>query len=273
MLTNVLNLTHIVHDIPKVTDHSNISLSVRSLPRLGRPVRKVKRNFSDSNLCRINENLTMCDWDLNSTDVNRLYSEILENIVSCVDLVSPLVTFTIRDNHLPWYDKEVTVSAANRDEAYKNFRCSDGEYDRLHYWAVYKRWRNETVNLLKVKKANYYSSKIDVHARNSREMWKTLKTLIKPPPAGLPDVVVFNSQPVPLLAGSDQDKAEMFNNFFIDSVIDIRATIPTVAQWSSDGLPVVSCCMSNFSKLNLAQLKRLISNLDNRCSAARCCCQ
>lgn len=263
VLTNVLYVTHIVHDLPKIADHSNISVAVRSLPRPLCNNRKLLRNFCSDSLCEINRRLVECEWSLDLADVDLQYTMLVNNTVSCIDSVTPLKSIVFRDNHLPWYDREVITLTGRRDEAYRNFRRSR-EYDRLQYWLIYKQCRNEVVNLLKRKKTNYYRCKIDAHANNSREMWKTLKALVKPQNASLPDIVVFNNREVQ----SDEMKAEMFNSYFIDSILEIRASIHVSADWSPVDYPLITCRMTSFSRLSLIQLGKLVSGLDNRCNSS-----
>lgn len=236
VLSNVQGITHNVHETPRITDHCNISLSIRPVIEFTQPVKKSRRNFSFSKLNRVNDNLIMCNWDMNLTDVNLQCAQITENIVSCVDLVSPLETFVVRRHHLPWYDKEVSVAASRRDQAYKSFRSSDNDYDRTQCWNNYKMWRNETVNLLKLKKRNHYRNTIDIHAHNPKEMWRTLKTLVRPSNTCVPNTIVFSNSDVPVVANKDEVIAEMFNSFFIDSIIDIKASIPLTDTWSAGGL-------------------------------------
>lgn len=95
VLTNIFNVNHNVHDTPKITDHNVISLSVRSMPRVFQHVMKSYGHFIETNLFSICSELITYDWHLSryTTDVDFLYSEIFENITSCVNNVVPLRTF------------------------------------------------------------------------------------------------------------------------------------------------------------------------------------
>ncbi|XP_074034322.1 uncharacterized protein [Leptinotarsa decemlineata] len=251
-----------VHEIPKITDHNIITVTIKSCQLQKSSTLKLYSDFSETKLLFLNEKLLNCNWNLNLNDTDTIYANLVKNISEQVNIISPLKSSKQFKSQLPWYDHEVFVAARYKDEAYKKFKNCRTVIDEQLNWAIYKSYRNEAVNLLKMKKADYYERKIDDCSHDPKKMWKSLKTLIKPNNSPLPDVIVFDTQRVML----DQNKAESFNNVFIESILDIKATIPASIQWSCENLEVLGCNLSDFKRLSLKELKSIISCLDNKCT-------
>lgn len=257
-----------VHNTPKITDHSVISVSIRTTSTItdDDSIRKF-RNFSKKNLELLNSKLIFCDWNLDSVDVDVIFHNIMENIESQVEIVSPLITYKIRKNQLPWYDHDVVELSKARDLAYRAFRENSDLNQKQINWAIYKNCRNEVVNLLKQKKIDYHKTKIDNCSQNPKRMWKTLKTLIKPKNPSIPKQIIFETDGRTAKGISDENKADMFNSFFINSIIAIRDGIPPSIPWSNHNLPIIECSLSTFKLLALKELKSIINSLDNRCNS------
>lgn len=46
--------------------------------------------------------------------------------------------------------------------------------------------------------------------------------------------------------GCNCDIAELFDSFFVSSILDIRTSIPSTDDWSAVGLPAVDCIMTTY---------------------------
>ena len=173
VLSNQYNYVVKVHSCPKITDHSIISINMCNVYNNENNLVRKYRNLSENNLDIIKNNLMLRNWSLNSVDVNFIYNEIASSCDEVINIVSPIQVCRYKSN-VPWFDNEVYFKIKQRDVSYKAFKkCA--EKDKQNKWETFKRQRNEVVNLLKIKKDQYYYEKIDMNKNNPQLMWKTIK--------------------------------------------------------------------------------------------------
>lgn len=83
------------------------------------------------------------------------------------------------------------------------------------------------VNSWKYKKKEFYERKIDEHKNDSKEMWKTLKNLIKGKHREIKfDSVRFSIQGSVSFAKTEEEAANKLNNYFVNSICEIANSIP-----------------------------------------------
>lgn len=75
----------------------------------------------------------------------------------------------------------------------KHFQKGGNKERSQILWNQYEMFRNQVVNMTKVKKNLYYEHKIDVNRNNHRMRWKSLKTLIKVKGVSFPNQIVFHN--------------------------------------------------------------------------------
>ena len=69
-------------------------------------------------------NLIDCNYELNSTNVNLIYNNLLNNYKLVLNQIAPIKTINCSANDLPWYDNEIVNKKKERDKAYKIFKIS-----------------------------------------------------------------------------------------------------------------------------------------------------
>lgn len=266
VITNCNNVKCVVHDIPKITDHSIITIDMISHSQNNNNNKIVFRNFSEAKIDNICSELIQQDWPLNSSNVDEIYDSIVNKCEHIVNVISPIQNITNKNNNLPWYDMEVKIKSKERDIAYKKFKkCNTIEKQNL--WSNFKIKRNEVVNLLKLKKNLYFEQKIDAYSGNSKLMWKTLKSLIKPKQAQfIANNIHFELHNSVIISNTNVEIAANFNKYFIASIVEIIESIPGTHQWSPSNNIAIQCNFNNFSLLTLSELKSIIFSLDNKIS-------
>lgn len=151
VLSNQNNLSIVVYDCPKITDHSVISVNLYNIVKTYDNVKKF-RNLNIENLKNIKTRLIMQTFNLDSVDTEVIYQEILEKCELVIDDIAPIETCHFKTN-LPWFDYEVYDKIKLRDRAYRNFKtCSNLNNEKQLKWQNFKVLRNGVVNLLKQKK-------------------------------------------------------------------------------------------------------------------------
>ncbi|KAJ8928678.1 hypothetical protein NQ314_018731 [Rhamnusium bicolor] len=263
VLTNFDNVHVSIHDIPKITDHSVISVNLFS-GKIGTYMEIIKsfRILNELNIHKINLELISSQFLLCCTDVNVLYDNLLVTCQYIVDDIAPIKTYSVKSNCLPWYDCEVKSRCRERVLNYQIFDYNKNEIN----WQNYKKLRNEVVNLLKQKKQQYCYNKIDICKNYPIKMWKTLKTLInnKNNTSDFNNGIQFDINGEIRTIKIDINIAEQFNEYFIDSIKDIINTIDTGAEWNNNNDVLTS--FSEFRKIDLKESGTIVNSLDGTCS-------
>ena len=78
-----------------------------------------------------------------------------------------------RPNQAPWMTKGILEQLRLRDTLLKSARKFKNPDD----WELYKRARNESVNMIKTAKYKFYSNCFEEKKNNPRKMWSTIKSL------------------------------------------------------------------------------------------------
>lgn len=264
------NVCSKVHDVPKISDHSIITVKMTNMkvPNFNNS-KKYFRALSNEAFENINYAMIDTNWlqILTSTNINFIVDEIINNCTNIINQFAPLQTVSVRGNDLPWYDCELRRASKAKNLAYLNFRKSVNEGERKLKWDEYKLKRNAFVNLSKEKKEKYYFDKIDMHRNNSKMMWKTLKNLVNNEKKGFSQSTIkFQGKNGDKMVQGETDIANGFNAFFIESIAEIRESIPSSSEWSDRDLPKIGSNFSKFVPLNLQDLKHIIYSLDNKCN-------
>lgn len=262
VLTNYENIIAEVHDIPKITDHSIITVN---LPNVSVAVERTKkyRDMSESNLNNMKSELMLCKWNLDSSNVDDIYREILLNCEGIIESVAPIRTCNYKSS-LPWFDNELCDGIRDRDRAYKIFKKATVSEKQIK-WQTFKRIRNQVVNMLRVKKERYYYNKIDMYRDNPREMWKTLQKLINSKNNGTPNCITFEANNEIRVCRDDHEIAENFNKYFLISVKDVVASITACNTRSFLNYNLYQA-MSKFERVTMADLRDAVRSLDRKFS-------
>lgn len=272
VISNVEFIHPLVYDTPKISDHSIINIQIKKseCQKINTSVcakkifsRKITaEKLEDINAMLIKEN----NWMLHCTDMEIFYSNMNNIIEKHINEIMPIVEIEINNNRLPWYDSEVKTRVHERDLSYKMFKNASLN-DKEGLWNEYKIKRNKVVNLLKKKKTNYYENKIDIAKDDPKRMWKTIKELINPnkDDSICTEIITFENNGKMVKILDVKDKAENFNNYYIQSINEVITSImPGLCiprtQMSKN------CSMIEFKTLEMHELSKIIKTLNNKTS-------
>lgn len=260
------NVKSVVHDVPKISDHSLISVCISNAVNNTNNLSVEYRNFSSTNIIKINEELHNIDWSIPSNDPNEILHYLINNTSQIINNVCPIKNKLCRSNHLPWYDTEVSMVAQQRDQAYKKFKRCENEDDKDFYWNQYKLFRNRVGTLLENKKTIYYENKIDAHKNNSKQMWKTLKKLIKDDNKSFQNKLILfrDENNCSVEIKGEKELAENFNKYFVSSIKDISESIPNVNELAAVDDNFLPPTFTEFKLLDINDLSAIIKKIDNK---------
>lgn len=174
----------------------------------------------------------------------------------------------VRNNHMPiretriyskgkhWFDSNVMQAIKERDKGFKKYRLTMEEAD----WQEYKRLRNQTVNIIKRTKTEYYTNHINDCMYDAKKMWKTIKRLMKNEQKEDIMEIVFKGETVK----GEWNIAEEFNNYFIDSIEEVINTIPHEDFELNEFRTTKR--LSDFKLLSMNELYDIVRKMKNKTS-------
>ena len=105
--------------------------------------------------------------------VNKTYLDFNTKLITAIDTLCPSKKIRIRGNTKAWFDCEV-ISVVNKcDDYYKNLKSSGLETDK----DLLKVAKISLIDKTQKKNRTFFQDKLKKNSNNSKELWKTLKSL------------------------------------------------------------------------------------------------
>lgn len=244
---NELNVT--IDRENKISDHETIQIQFDdgSKPLENCLMIKCWKKYSKNALTSLLRNSLPNNSERQLDEKAEVLSVILKESVNKLVLVKNIKC----SNRKKWYTLELKSLQVERDEAYKKASTSWEEAD----WQHYKVLRNEYSYSIKKAKSEYTQKKIEHSRGNSKQLWKTLKSLWKnkEKPA---KSISFNGE----VTDNDQEICEKFNSYFVDSVQQINDTIEDIQDCFANN-DQFSGSWNMFHPISFETLCRAIDNI------------
>ena len=147
--------------------------------------------------------------DLNISNVNNVFDEILEIISSTINTHAPLKLASRKKQKIsskPWLTKGIIKSIRHKQFIHKSFYLSGSDQQKLFY----RRYANKLTKVKQLSKNLYFENEFN-NSDNPRKMWKTLRNLLPSKMScSVPKVLEINNSDV----NHPADIANHFNNYF-----------------------------------------------------------
>src|SRR6187551_193375 len=93
-------------------------------------------------------------------------------------------------------------------------------------WHSFRILRNKVVKLIKIKEKEYFNQQINVNKNNSKQLWKTIKNIIKGDSRQetVNGDLIFDGEDTTY---KENDDANNFNRYIVDSIKSIIDNIET----------------------------------------------
>ena len=149
-------------------------------------------------------------------------------IEQTLNQVIPLTKFKVNNKWTSkeWFDEEIKDLKSNKNRIYKIAKQTKEDI----YWNEFKKIRNKLSKLIKQKKREYNDLKIEKNKKDSKKLWKYLKQIVSKKPKNNISKVKFDNK----ICDKDEDIADHFNKFFIDSITEINDEILKSSHNKSD---------------------------------------
>ena len=248
--TNFDSVSAMVSPNLKVTDHETIVINNCGT---GSKINQVKfkcwKNYSKQKVSElVARNL---DFSLSRSldDKATILNNVLKN---CTNQLVKQKNVVVKNSN-NWYNLNLLRLRRKRDKLYKKFCRTTNDND----WYNYTVARNIYSQSLNKTRSEYIQGKIDQHKNNSKELWRILKSLLKPCNFN-PRSITFDG----IEEHSEATIASKFNDYFIESVSLINKSIELVNEPNEIKRPYnVNCSFESFHQLTLEQLKNICFSL------------
>ena len=107
------------------------------------------------------------------TDIDLAYSDFIGKLTKVIDTIAPLRKSKIKNNSQEWFDREVADQIAIRDKKFKKFKTSKLHIDN----EIYLESKKAVTDIIKLKKQEFFESKLNENIGNPKGFWKTIKSL------------------------------------------------------------------------------------------------
>lgn len=267
VVTNSNCISAKVCDRPNISDHKTIEIKIGEIQeRVSRQDYKntkilLRKKLISSDFEFMNQVLLEKEWGAEN-DLDILANRFVENMVDSLNTVAPkkivIINGTLKPK--PWFNDIVSVSQKLRDDSYIKAQLGNS----VEEWQNYKTNRNNFVTILRREKKAYFEEKIDRVRNDSREMWKTLKKVTDERKTVNKQSGLIN---FPNSLDCDEESvASKFNNYFVDSIIDIAENIkhPDHEVIEMETNIEEGNALNTFQPIDIKQLKNIVLKLPNK---------
>jgi len=258
-----------VWDSPKITDHDILSIK---LPKNQRNLNKqnyfIGRNFKKFDNIKFTKILTKTINKIDKSfdnNVNSIANHVIGSMEQTLNQVVPLKKFKIINKwkSREWFDDEIKTVKNKKNQLYKIAKETKEDI----YWNEFKKIRNKLTKLIKQKKREYNDSTIDKNKKDNKKLWKHLKQIVSKKPKNSVSKVQFDNK----ICDKNEDIADNFNKFFIDSITEINGAILNSSQNNNncDNLLINTINDNNegwlsFREVTSKELSDIVNKLENK---------
>ncbi|XP_030752260.1 uncharacterized protein LOC115879515 [Sitophilus oryzae] len=174
IITNDKEVNHQIHLTPKIADHSILTVNLPST-ELGQN-KEIYRDMRNFNELEFQLDLMDMAWPDGNGNIDIMANCLVKGIMENLNKHAPLkerIT-TNKWGNKKWWTPEIKMEITERDRFYKRAIITGDVED----WTKFKQKRNAVVQIIKDRKQAYYHEKIDECKGDSKEMWRSLKSII-----------------------------------------------------------------------------------------------
>ena len=248
------------HDLLQYTRYSKINSDV------ARTV--YKRSYKKFDESKFLQDLSVIDWyDVyGCDDVNSAVEAFTIKFRHILNSHAPWIKVQQRKNFAPWLTSETKRLMTERDKWKKVAKgLVTGSLNdcqaQSQAWVQFKKFRNMVNNRKKREEQLYKTEKLAEVASSSNLLWKSAKNFMGWKNSSSPTKVIINNEVV----SSARKLANCFNNFFVDKVASLRASMP-VADFPVAKLKEIMQnrnCQMQLNHISLSKVKKTLKSLCN----------
>lgn len=235
----------------KISDHEiiNVEIETESSSKKTSPMKKVdifkydKAIFSRE-LCNNLQPDANVDIHQSAININIGFDKTIKNLTKSKILKE--------NNNAKWFNRKLENMKSVKINLYQRAKYSQTE----EAWSEYRELRNKYTVETKNDKFKYINNRIN-NAKDQKQMWNEIKSLVIKKPKNVIKSVIFNQ----VEYKDNLQIANKFNNYFVDSIKEIRDSIQKVQYVNN---LTNKDKIFKFSAINILELKRIVKDLNNK---------
>ena len=200
------------------SDHALVISAFKYAPARSTQQLLESRCLNKTKLQPLAETLKSYHFDhlIHYNDVNAIWIEIKNIILTALDAIAPVKMIRIKPNGVEWFDGDLLKVQKKREYFHNKFLRTNDENDHNKYIE----YRNRFTSLFRHKKANYYKSMLDEYGTSSRSLWTKLFPILNPNKKSKLNVVNFEGR----LYSAPIEIADLFLSIFSTSLAAFNHT-------------------------------------------------
>ena len=224
---------------------ANLLLEKPKLPTVQVSYRKIK-SITANALSEAIKKSTISECDMNDLSTDELSIVYNNQLRTILDDLAPIKTRQVPVRpEAEWYSQHIREAKQVRCRAERAWRKSGLEVNRL----IYLEKRNHVNSLIKETKTKFYKDLIHTNKSDTKQLFKVVNKLLR------------KDIQSPLPSGSDSVVADMFSNYFIEKISDIRDSIPAhVTSINNDIQTAPTDLLDNFRPLAEEAVEKIIAS-------------
>ena len=131
---------------------------------------RTMKNYTAENFIELLNKINFSNYQTFSC-VNKAYLDFITKLITAIDTLCP--SKKIKGNTKVCFDSEIISIINKHDDYYKKFKSSGLETDKYPLKAA----KISLKNIIQNKKMTFFQDKLKKKFNNSKELWKTLKSL------------------------------------------------------------------------------------------------
>ena len=222
-----------------------------------------KRDFSKFSPTDFYDDVSIQEWNYESSDTNFLMSDFVWRLDGCAQRHAPVKKLTHKEVKLklkPWISPEISKLIRVRD---KLFARKKRQPNNERVKELYNNVRNKVTRELKRSKKDYYSSYFVEHQSNIKKTWEGIRKIVN-----VKNPIAYSISQLNIdgrIVDEPKDIADNINNFFVNVGPETEKRVSKVPHMSPDKF----LTNRNYFNLVIAHISEdeildIISNLPNK---------
>lgn len=201
-----------------------------------------KRDFSNFDAQHFVTEIEAMSWEniynSNSEDLNKNFENLIHRVTETVNVFAPIKKLSKKCTSFiekPWITRTVQKAIKNRDKIHMAFIKEKDINKKDNIWESYKRIRNQTTELLRKSKNDYYLNFFEKNKHNCKRTWEGINKIMHPRRSknlSFPSSLEVNGK----TTFNKNEISNHFNDFFVNVGISTQNNIRNTHKIPSDYL-------------------------------------
>ena len=244
-----------------ISDHKPVFINKKGKRSKHRKKVIASRNYTNYNKelfgnVLLDSHRWQCFWKMQHDDPNLLWGIMVDVITASIDVLCPKREIVIREDQLPWVDKQLRQELGEKNKTYKRACLTQSSFD----WEAYNDIKKTTRRLLIKKKRDYITLKLDENRDEPRAFWRELDTNLRVGKNKSPTTSCERIRDVKGNIVTGKEVSETLNSFYVNVGQELARKFPHCDPKQPTYMDVRRQC--NFRFVDMPEVNSVIKALN-----------